>query len=51
MGLFLNTTKFHFSCFMCSAKCPLHRVIQDFVQKALFSEIKAVRGGLGNYVC
>ena len=39
-----------FICLMHSPVCLLCLVIQDFVQKALFSEIQANRCGWGNYV-
>ena len=42
MGLFLHKT---IVCLMCCIKCLLYRVIQDFVQKAVFSEIQAIRSG------
>ena len=35
---------------MFSLICLLYRVIQDFVQRALFSEIQAVRSEWGKYV-
>ena len=35
---------------MSSTICLFHSVVQDFVQKALFSEIQAIRSGWGNYV-
>ena len=50
MGLFLHTTKFDFFCLMYSPICLLYPFIQDFVQKAPFSEIQAIRSGWGNYV-
>ena len=34
----------------CLYFCLLYPVIQDFVQKVLFSEIEAIRSGYGNYV-
>ena len=37
-------------CLMCSPIYLLYRVIQDVVQKALFSEIQAIRSGRGNFV-
>ena len=50
MGLFLHITKFQFFYLMCSPICLLYRVIQDLVQKALFSEIQVIRSGRGKYV-
>ena len=35
-------------CLMCNPICLLYLVIQDFVQKDLFSEIHAIRSGWGN---
>ena len=35
-------------CLMFNPVCLLYCVIQDFVQKALFSEIQAIRSGWGN---
>ena len=37
-------------CLMYSPICLLYCVIQDFAQKVLFSEIKAIRSGKGNFV-
>ena len=37
-------------CLMGSPICLLYLVMQDFVQKALFSEIRAIRSRCGNYV-
>ena len=50
MGIFLHTAKFHFFCLMRRQYVYFYRVIQDFVQKALFSEIQAIRSGSDNYV-
>ena len=50
MGLFVHTTKFQFIRLMYSPICRLYRVIQDFVQKAIFSEIQAITSGCDNYV-
>ena len=36
-----------FLCLMYNPICLLYRVIQDFMQKALFSEIQAIRSGWG----
>ena len=49
MDLIQHITKFHFYRPMSSPICLLYRVIQDFVQKALFSEIKTIRSGWYNY--
>ena len=52
MGLFLNQPRSIFFCLslMCSPICVLYRVIQDFVQNVLFSEIQASRSECDNYV-
>ena len=45
MGLLQHSTKFQLFCLMYSQICRFYRVIHDLVQKALFSEIQAIRGG------
>ena len=40
----------NFICLMYCLIYLLYRVIQDFVQKALFCEIQAIKNGLDNYV-
>ena len=37
-------------CLMCSPICLLYHVIQVFEQKALFSEILAIKSQWGKYV-
>ena len=44
MNLFLHIAKLHF-CLMYGSICLLHRFIQDFMEKALFSEVQAIRSG------
>ena len=44
-GYFCIQPSSNMFCLMCSPICPLYRVIQDFVQKALFPEIQAIRSG------
>ena len=50
MGLFRIQPDSILFSLMDSLICLLYRVIQDFVQKALFSEIQAIRSGGGNCV-
>ena len=53
MGYFCIQPSCNFICLMyspISPICLLYRVMQDFVQKALFSERQAYRDGLGDYV-
>ena len=51
VGLCLHTTNaFHYFCLMCRPTCLHYIVIQDFVQKALFSNILEIKSGWCNYV-
>ena len=49
-GLISAYNQVPFFCPMGSSIYLLYCAIQDFVQKALFSEIQAIRSGWGNYV-